>query len=317
MQINENRRRIIGEIYDYIYELVNISIQSQRKIIIWGFGRGGKWLRHLIQQVDGRVKIDYIIDEKLRVSYDSEPAIFRSSLLEYIESSKYMILTCIKNMNQIEEMLLNYGYQKGINLFDIQDDIGSSYFEFIQSKNNSINFDNVYKEKMEKDFGQEFHDNITFSYSCVDNVFEEIIQLDDNLSLFDYGCGKGAVMLMAHMVGIKKIGGVEISKSIYNQAVINMAELGIDCYLVNQDATECKIDDFNCYFLYNPFGGNVFRKVIHNIQDSYKSNKRKIYLVYANPFCHRTVIEDGLFKLHKQIRTDLYDPLCNIYVIEN
>lgn len=317
MHINENRKRIIGEIYNYIHELVDISIQTHSKIIIWGFGRGGKWLRHLIQEVDARVKVDYIIDEKLRVSSDSEPAIYRSSLLEYIESSKHIILSCIKDMNQIEEKLLNYGYQKGKNLFDVQDDIGNSYIEFLQNKNNNINFDDVYKEQMEKDFGQEYHDHISFGYSCIDNVFDEIVQLDDNLSLFDYGCGKGAAILMAHMVGIKKIGGVEISKNIYNQAVLNMAELEIDCNLINQDATECKIDDYNCYFFYNPFGGAVFKKVIHNIQDSYKNNKRKIYLVYANPFCHRTVIEDGFFKLHKQVRTDLYDPLCNIYIIDN
>jgi len=36
-------------------------------------------------------------------------------------------------------------------------------------------------------------------------------------------------------------------------------------------------------------------------------------LIYGNPFGHKYVVENGFFKLYKQIRTDLYDPLFNIY----
>lgn len=60
--------------------------------------------------------------------------------------------------------------------------------------------------------------------------------------------------------------------------------------------------------------GTVFKKVINNIQESFIHYNRKIYLIYANPFEHKCIIEGGFFKLFKQIRTDLYDPLLNIYV---
>lgn len=108
--------------------------------------------------------------------------------------------------------------------------------------------------------------------------------------------------------------GVEIVKDMYDQCVINMRKLNIDCDLLNGNATECGIDDYNCFFFYNPFGESVLKKVLDNIQKSFVRRRRKLYLIYANPFSHKEVIQNGLFKLHKQIRTDLYDPLLNIYV---
>lgn len=316
MLIHENRKKMVGEMYDYVGRLVDISIQTHRKIIIWGFGRGGKLLRHIIRDIDGRVKENYIIDDKLRVSYDSEPAIYRSSLLEYIDTSEFIVCSCIRGEG-VRGRLWDYGYRLGDNLFDVHADIGNSYIDFLEKKNKKLNFDEVYKDQMEKDFGREYNEHIPFGYACVDNVFNEIIKLDNDLSFFDYGCGKGAAILLAFMSGINKIGGVEIIKSIYDQAVTNMDELKIVCNLLNQDATECNIDDYNCFFFYNPFGGSVLKKVISNIQNSYINNKRRIYLVYANPFAHRIIIEDGFFRLYKQIRTDLWDPLCNIYLIDN
>lgn len=315
--LNENRRRLVGEIYDYVQKLVDKSIRNDWKIIIYGFGRGGKFLRHLIQDIDGRVKVTFIIDEKLRYTYDSEPAIYRPSLLDYIDSSKHMVLSSIKDMKQIQGNLSSYGYIIGENLFDVYDAIGDSYVEFLQKKwEGVIDFRMVFKENLEE-LGPECSDHQPFSHSCVDNVFEEIRKLEDNLSFFDFGCGKGAAILMAYMSGIDKLGGVEIARSIYDQCVLNMKELKIECSLLNEDATQCNIDEYNCLFFYNPFGQSILKKVLSNIQKSYMNKKRKIYLIYGNPFFHKCVIEDKFFRLYKQIRTDLYDPLLNIYVSDN
>lgn len=313
--MNENRRRLVGEIYEYVQELVNKCQQNNWEVIIYGFGRGGKFLRHLIENIDGRMKVSYIIDEKLRYTYDSYPAVYKSSLLDYLDSSKHMVVSSIKDINQIVGNLSGHGYVMGENLFNSYADIGDSYIEFLQKKNSAIDFSTVPEEEM-RDLGAECNEHQPFGHSCVDNVFDEILTLEDALSFFDFGCGKGAAILMAYMSGIDKIGGVEIEKSVYDQCVINMKELDIDCSLLNEDATQCDIDEYNCFFFYNPFGQSVLKKVLSNIQKSYMNNKRRIYLIYANPFLHKCIVEDGFFKLYKQVRTDLYDPLLNIYVTE-
>lgn len=314
--INENRKRLVGEIYDYVHRLVDKSIKNDWEIIIWGFGRGGKFLRHLIQDVDGRVKVSFIIDEKKPLVFDSEPMIYRSTLLNYIDSSRHMILSSIKDMGQIEEKLSHYGYNKGKNLYDVYEDIGDSYLEFLHKKNEAVEFGRIAKADMEG-IGSDCNEHTPADASCVDSIFEAIYKLEANLSFFDFGCGKGAAILMAYMVGFDKVGGVELSQSVYDQCVINMRELEIDCELLNEDATKCNVDEYNCFFLYNPFRGAILERVLHNIRESFLRYKRKIYLVYANPFDHMCIIEGGFFKLFKQMRTDFYDPLLNIYVIDD
>lgn len=313
--MNERRKKFVGGVYDYVSALVDKAMKNNWKIVIWGFGYGGKFLRHLIQDIDGRVRISAIIDEKISCSFDSEPAIYRSSLLNYIDSSDYMILSSIRDMKQIEGILLGHGYQIGVNLFNVYADIGNSYTEFLHKRNKTVDFQGIAKADSE-DLGLECNNYQPISsFSCVDKIFEEILALEDNISFFDFGCGKGAAIFLAYMAGIDVVGGVEISKSIYEQCVVNMRELGIECDLLNEDATKCNIDGYNCFFMYNPFSGSIFNKVIKNIQDSFSNNRRDIYLVYANPFMHQDVVKDGFFKLYKQIRTDLSDPLLNIYVI--
>lgn len=317
MQMNENRRRLAGELYKYIHGVVDTAIQNNWKIIIWGFGNAGIFLRYLICDYDGRLGVEYIIDEKLVLAPDFVGNIYRSTLLEYLDCEDYMILSTIKNGKEIQEKLFGYGYEPGRNLFDVYGEIGESYIDFLQKKYGDIEFGNVWKDEMEKDFGEECNEHSPFGRFCVDKVFDEIAGLGETIRFFDFGAGKGAALILAYMAGITELGGVEIESGIYRQACHNLEKLGIKSRILNQDARECEIDDYNCFFFYNPFTGRIFKDVIRKIQDSYVRNQRKIYIVYGNPFCHRSVVEDGYFELYKQVRTNLYDPMLNIYTTKN
>ena len=314
MDLNDNYKRLAGDVLEYVHTIVDTAVRNHWKIILWGFGRGGKFLRHLIQDFDGRAAVDYIIDEKLRVSYDAVPAIYHSTLLEYMDSSESMILSTIKHPDTIMDRVRQHGYIENENFFDVYSGIGDSYIENLQRKYTQIDFKSVYAAEIS--YEKECNEHIPFGYSCVDHVFSNIVSLEDNIAFFDFGCGKGAAILMAYLHGIRKLGGIELIKDIYEQAKINMEALQIDCDLINGNAAECEIDDYNCFFFYNPFYGSVFEKVICNIEKSFEKRRRNIYLVYANPFEHKTVIKNGMFRLYKQIRADLYDPLLNIYRIE-
>lgn len=317
MQMNENRRRLAGELYEYIRGVVDTAIQNDQKIIIWGLGNAGIFLHYLIRDFDGRLDVEYFIDEKMVLAPDFEGRVCRSTLLEYIDSRDYMILSTIKNSKEIHEKLLGCGYEPGRNLFDVYGQIGESYIDFLQKKYGDIEFGNVWKNEMEQDFGKDCNEHSPFGRFCVDRVFDEINALDDDIRFFDFGAGKGAALILAYMAGITELGGVEIESRIYRQACHNLKRLGIHCRLLNQDARECEIGEYNCFFFYNPFTGRIFKDVINRIQASYVKNRRKIYIVYGNPFCHRSVVEDGYFELYKQVRTNLYDPLLNIYTTKN
>ena len=130
------------------------------------------------------------------------------------------------------------------------------------------------------------------------------------------GRGKGQILLMAGMSEMVKIGGIEWNADIAKICRNNMDKLDVSADIVTGDATEYKdIDGYSIFFLYNPFGENGVRKVVHNILASRKRRKRDIFLVYGNPFYHKAVVEGNKVQLYRQVRVDLYDPLLNIYKI--
>lgn len=313
MYITEEYRHLFSGLMEYASHLVDRALQNGQKIAIWGYWKCGRFIRHLIEDYDGRMKIPYIIDEKIE-TFSESPVIYRSSVLNYISASDTLLLSTIKNVNEIRRIAEEYGYQEGDNFFDVYSDIGESYIAYLQKKNAALDFGNLL-EQDESAYGADNQEHTPFSFSAVDKVFSEIAALEADLSFFDFGCGKGTALLYAHLYGVRKLGGVELVKKVYDSAMSNLRELGIKADIINGNAMECGIDEYNCFFFYNPFRGKTFEKVIGRIEESFRRVPRNIYLIYGNPFEHKTVVKNGLFSLHKQLVVDLYDPLMNIYKI--
>ncbi|MGO9016256.1 MAG: hypothetical protein ACLQF0_14900 [Dissulfurispiraceae bacterium] len=130
--------------------------------------------------------------------------------------------------------------------------------------------------------------------------------------LIDFGSGKGRVLLVALEYGFKRLIGVEIS-----QALCAICEDNLRIYRRNKkkyDATKVEIsnidaakypipDDADIFFFYNPFGEEVFIKVIDNIEESLRLHRRSIYILYINPV-FRDVLENKgfhcLLDLHRE-----------------
>lgn len=204
------------------------------------------------------------------------------------------------------------------NFFDVRNDIGMSYLDFLQKKDNLLDFVPIFTANRPDLYENPINGESTpFQHASIEGVFNEIDMFDTQKKFFDYGCGKGQVLLMAFLRGYEKVGGIDINKDCVNAAYNNLSRLGYHATIALGDAKEYRdIDDFNIFFFYNPFSSEILIPVLKNIEQSYCAKKRKIYLVYGNPFNHRDIAEKTKFQLTHQIRVDVYDPILNIYEIE-
>lgn len=317
MQISEKRRTLVGGMYSYVSDLVTYAIREKRKLIVWGCGKGGAFLTHLICDIDGRMPVEYYIDEFITLPCGNMQAnIYRSSLLRYINLKEYMILLTIRKDEGVEKLLEELGCEKNRDYFDIRSEVGGSYLEYLEKRRENIDFSYVTKEDRPDLYSGEYYESKPFDHSAIDRVFEDIKMLPCEKNFMDIGCGKGQILLMAAMSEMDKIGGVEWNADIAGICRNNLRELNVSADIITGDATEYQeIDGYSIFFLYNPFGEKGVRKVIHNISESRKRRNRDIFLVYGNPFYHKAIVEGGGAQLYRQVRVDLYDPLLNIYKI--
>ena len=81
------------------------------------------------------------------------------------------------------------------------------------------------------------------------------------------------------------------------------------------DATEATdlLDRYNTFYLYDPFRGDTFRKVIDHIEDSVRRTKRHVRIIYANPWLHKEVEKNGIFRLTKQVNSEFFLNIVNEY----
>ncbi len=114
-----------------------------------------------------------------------------------------------------------------------------------------------------------------------------VLPIEEDDYFFDFGCGKGRVMLWAGKY-IKSIGGVERDKEIFSILADNVRTLEnqfIDTKynIHNMDVRDFDVDDNITYaFFYDPFPYHIFYGVCRKLIESYERNNRKLYLIYCN-----------------------------------
>ena len=317
LEVEKKRNALVGGMYQYVSDIVTLAIEQNKKLIVWGCGKGGAFLTHLICDVDGRLPISYYIDEHMVLPCGIPDKIYRSSLLRYISQDEYMVLLSIRRDEQAVTLLEKARYIEGKTFFDVRSDIGGSYLEYLEMSSPEVDFSYVTKEDRPDLYNGEYFESKPFDHSSVDRVFSEISALPCEKSFLDIGCGKGQMLVMAAMIEMDRIAGIEFNSDISKVAVNNLRILHIDADVITGDATKYKdLDDYSVFFLYNPFGEESIRKVVCNIKDSMKRRQRSAFLVYGNPFYHNAVMTSGDVAIFKQVHVDLHDPLLNIYRFE-
>jgi 16S rRNA G966 N2-methylase RsmD len=116
-------------------------------------------------------------------------------------------------------------------------------------------------------------------------------------AIVDFGSGKGGALMTMARYPFARILGVEISPRLIETAKRNLDKLGIThVAMVASDAANfTDLDEYNYFYFFSPFPGNVMGAVIRNISDSLTRAPRKATIIYFNPEYHEAVITNSPF----------------------
>jgi SAM-dependent methyltransferase len=132
------------------------------------------------------------------------------------------------------------------------------------------------------------------------------MQPDD--SFVDIGCGKGRVLCLAAQQPIARAQGIEITPEHATAAKRNLERLkGKKAKEINVmlgSATDFDYAGGSVFYLYNPFGGDLFGQVVSNIRDGVKRGKRPVRVVYVNPVCRDVLDKSDWLKAPEVIFVD-------------
>jgi hypothetical protein len=143
------------------------------------------------------------------------------------------------------------------------------------------------------------------SYLVLYEAFSRLGEACRDAVLVDYGSGMGRTLMFASTLPLKKLIGVEISKSLCDIAAASLSRLYRKSrrnkppwLIVNADARLFEIpDEANIFYFFNPFDELVMGQVADRIVASVRRTPRKYIIVYANPVHESELISRGLLKV--------------------
>lgn len=131
-------------------------------------------------------------------------------------------------------------------------------------------------------------------YATSPSLFAQVsarLQIDhERFTFIDLGAGKGRVMLLASQLPFRQVLGVELVPELQEIANRNVS-------LYRPSTRQCQdvlciLGDVRNFvfppvplviFLWHPFVGPVFEKVMANLADSLQRDPREVYVVYLKP----------------------------------
>lgn len=311
------------EIWSEFDRLVNklFSFTNGKKVVLWGYkDMEGYFIQHLFKRKNRL--IECIVDDS---SMNPKIPILRSIEISHISPKSYAVIIVGEYDEAKTSFLEHLGFVEHINYIYIrklfygipQNGVMArkvSYYDYLEYKYRMDIVAQKQAEQMEKPNDDCLRYSCGMGYPLID-VLDNFV-FDSNDAVFDYGCGKGEALLLFLKSGIGTVGGVEYDEELYNTMIDNYNKSGIPTTnMIHGDAALIyeELDKYNYFFMYNPFQGSTFERVIKNIEESWQRNRRYITLIYSGPYCHSAVVEDGLFTLSKQIYTDYSVRNVNIY----
>jgi len=132
--------------------------------------------------------------------------------------------------------------------------------------------------------------------------------VDEDDVFLDLGSGMGRVVLQAARYPFRRVIGVEVSAELHEAARENVARSRDklrcrDVVLIRSDVLDYAVpDDVTVVFLFNPFRGKTFARVVDAVLLSVDRNPRRVRIVYVNPREEQALLRTGRVEL---VRTAL------------
>ena len=280
---------------------------SGKKVVIWGYGYGGQFIENIYKK--NNKQVDLIIDNNFASKCNY------SYYLRTLDPQCSSVIVTFTPTDKDIEFLNSLGFIENKNVFLAKQAILShnnggylSYTKYLEANVSGLDFTKAEDNRVS---GVNIDNHV---YGCshdfsIENIFDNFV-IKDSDAIFDFGCGKGATFPIFIKCGFKKMGGVELDKKIYDILTNNMKLLDINTISIyNEDATKLKeiLDEYNYFYMYNPFEGEIFKQIIYNIEESYNRKKRKIFLIYTAPVCQKFLLERKLFHVVKEVETSFYE----------
>jgi predicted RNA methylase len=122
------------------------------------------------------------------------------------------------------------------------------------------------------------------------------------------GCGKGRVPIwVASHFPVRRVIGVDMDRDLYTAAEANWERWSgprrcESVEFVCEDATKFEVpDDVTIVYMYNPFRGEVFERVVDNLRASVVRRARSLRIVYSFPLMHDTLVAAGFSVVRQQL----------------
>jgi SAM-dependent methyltransferase len=114
-------------------------------------------------------------------------------------------------------------------------------------------------------------------------------------SVLDFGCGKGGAMITLAQARFGRVDGVELSPALAEIARKNLKKLHIsNAAVYSCDAAELtELDEYDYFYMYNPFPQVVLERVLENIKVSALRRPRRITLIAKNPIYEELLLAAG------------------------
>lgn len=143
------------------------------------------------------------------------------------------------------------------------------------------------------------------------------LNITENNSFIDIGCGKGFVLTKAAKQPYKKVTGIDVEEELIQIARKNISILKLQDRInisVQNAMAYNYYDEYDHFYFFNPFSVEILKPTLERILESLIKRSRELTIIYVHPTAaHQVFMETGRFVLVQILQYHFKDYETYIY----